>query len=136
MKGRNAIITNAICHPLISANITPLMPILNFVRTEVTLFISPWCTLPISMYILEQTSAGRLRSCQAIYWFINDAKYAFLAFIICLSLVIDHAADINHEFTNTIALFITKSLTESNASFTIYWLSLPGANAFTSLPKG
>jgi hypothetical protein len=37
---------------------------------------------------------------------------------------------------NTIALLITKSLTDSSASLTIYCASLLGAKALTSCPKG
>jgi hypothetical protein len=50
--------------------------------------------------------------------------------------VIAHAADINQLLTNTIALFITNNLTDSNASLTIYDESLPGAKALTSAPNG
>ena len=136
MIGRKAIITKAICHPLIIAIRIPLSPMLILVKTEVTLFTNPWWTLEISIYIFEQISAGRLRSCHATYCLIKASKYAFLARIICLSLVMVQAADINHELTNTIALLIKNSLTDSKASLTISCESLFGAKASTNCPNG
>jgi hypothetical protein len=50
--------------------------------------------------------------------------------------VIDHAADMNHELTNTTILLKANNLTEYNVSLTIYYAFLPGAKASTNLPKG
>lgn len=84
MTGKNDIIINAICHPLTNAIIIPLPPKLILVKIDVTLFIIPWCTLDISIYILEQAYAGLFLSCHAISCYISALKYAFLALIICL----------------------------------------------------
>lgn len=106
ITGRKPIMTNAIWYPTANATTIPLIPMLILFKTEVILVTRPCWTFDIWTYILEQSSAGLVRSCHAIYCLNRAARYSFLAMFICLSLVITQAAVISQQFTKSMPLLM------------------------------